>query len=163
MAQIEPETTAGARRRTAETALIRTAADVDELLRTGHRPYRRFLLLAPDFAASERNALQSELDRLATECGCWTGSIFVLAALSSYGAYTMFWQSATVLTSTSIWIGVVVALASTLVGKLSGRAYANWQLRRTLIGIRDYLLCDTVRSQVSSKPWPIVDIARRAS
>ena len=106
---------------------------------------RRFVVAAPDLPAEERVVIQRSLERFAGECGCGVGAIFVTAAILAYSAYLLFTESASDIGGLDFWAGVGVVLAAALIGKSIGRARAAWQLRRTLLELRERLLCASPR------------------
>ena len=125
--------------------VVCSATDVDSLLGTHRRMPRRFVVAAPDLPAEECVVIQRRLERFAGECGCGVGAIVVTAAILAYSAYLLFEESASDIGGLAIWAGIGVVLTAALIGKSIGRAHAAWMLRRTLLELRERLLCASLR------------------
>ena len=74
---------------------------------------------------------EARIAELRTACGCTEGLVALVLGVSAYLAMPEYFMAAET-TWGKVWIGVAVALASAVVGKLAGLLIAQLRLRRLL-------------------------------
>jgi hypothetical protein len=95
--------------------------------------YSRVIIALPGLSGDTSEALQRDVNRLLSECGCGMATGFLLAVVPICIAFDVFeWTALSARPIQTSFGNLLVFVMAICLGKAIGRARAKWKLRRLL-------------------------------